>query len=143
MEQDGTEKESEGAVFRFVKSDLFENVEGKYDVIVSNPPYIPTGVIPSLMEEVRDYEPREALDGKEDGLFFYRRISSDARGFLKGGGYLFFEIGYDQAKEVSHIMESDGYRDVTVVKDFAGLDRVVYGWSGRAGLCNDMGKGRP
>ncbi len=143
MEQDGTEKESEGAVFRFVKSDLFENVEGKYDVIVSNPPYIPTGVIPSLMEEVRNYEPREALDGKEDGLFFYRRISSDARGFLKGGGYLFFEIGYDQAKEVSHIMESDGYRDVTVVKDFAGLDRVVYGWSGRAGLCNDMGKGRP
>ena len=118
----------EAASFRFVRSDLFENVEGKYDIIVSNPPYIPTGVIPSLMEEVRIYEPKEALDGKEDGLFFYREISSGARRFLKGGGYLFFEIGYDQAEAVSRIMEEDGYRDVAVVKDFAGLDRVVYGW---------------
>lgn len=141
--QDNPEGKSGTAGFRFIKSDLFENVEGKYDVIVSNPPYIPTGVIPSLMEEVRDYEPREALDGKEDGLFFYRKISSDARGFLKGGGYLFFEIGYDQAEAVSHIMESDGYQDVTVVKDFAGLDRVVYGWRRRAGLCNNMEKERP
>lgn len=116
------------AGFRFIRSDLFENVEGKYDIIVSNPPYIPTGVIPSLMEEVRDYEPMEALDGKEDGLFFYRKISSGAHGFLRGGGYLFFEIGYDQAAAVSRIMEEEGYRDVTVVKDFAGLDRVVYGW---------------
>lgn len=141
--QDNPEGKSGTAGFRFIKSDLFENVEGKYDVIVSNPPYIPTGVIPTLMEEVRDYEPREALDGKEDGLFFYRKISSDARGFLKGGGYLFFEIGYDQAEAVSHIMESDGYQDVTVVKDFAGLDRVVYGWRRRAGLCNNMEKERP
>lgn len=116
------------AGFRFIRSDLFENVEGKYDIIVSNPPYIPTGLIPSLMEEVRDYEPMEALDGKEDGLFFYRKISSGAHGFLRGGGYLFFEIGYDQAAAVSRIMEEEGYRDVTVVKDFAGQDRVVYGW---------------
>lgn len=124
----GDKTEEETVSFRFVKSDLFENVEGKYDIIVSNPPYIPTGVIPSLMEEVRVYEPKEALDGKEDGLFFYREISSGAHRFLKGGGYLFFEIGYDQAEDVSHIMEADGYQDVTVVKDFAGLDRVVFGW---------------
>lgn len=115
---------------KWIQSDLFENMEGTYDMIVSNPPYIPTGTIPSLMEEVRDYEPLEALDGKEDGLFFYRRIAAEAYGFLRNGGYLFFEIGYDQAEDVRRIMEGNGYRDIVVVKDFAGLDRVVYGWKG-------------
>ena len=81
-----------------------------------------------MMEEVRDYEPMEALDGKEDGLFFYREISVGAYDFLKGGGYLFYEIGHDQANAVEDIMEKAGYREVTVVKDYAGLDRVVYGW---------------
>ncbi len=113
---------------RFLQSDLFEKLEGKYDMIVSNPPYIPTEVISGLMEEVRDYEPMEALDGKEDGLFFYREISVGAYDFLKGGGYLFYEIGHDQANAVEDIMEKAGYREVTVVKDYAGLDRVVYGW---------------
>ena len=113
---------------RFLQSDLFEKLEGKYDMIVSNPPYIPTEVISGLMEEVRDYEPMEALDGKEDGLFFYRDISVGAYDFLKGGGYLFYEIGHDQANAVEDIMEKAGYREVTVVKDYAGLDRVVYGW---------------
>lgn len=115
---------------KWIKSDLFENIEGTYDIIVSNPPYIPAGIIPSLMEEVRDYEPLAALDGKEDGLFFYRRIAAEAYGFLRSGGYLFFEIGYDQAEAVRRIMEENGYRDIVVVKDFAGLDRVVYGWKG-------------
>lgn len=113
---------------RFLQSDLFEKLEGKYDMIVSNPPYIPTEVISGLMEEVRDYEPMEALDGKEDGLFFYREISVGAYDFLKGGGYLFYEIGHNQANAVEDIMEKAGYREVTVVKDYAGLDRVVYGW---------------
>lgn len=113
---------------RFLQSNLFEKLEGKYDMIVSNPPYIPTEVISGLMEEVRDYEPMEALDGKEDGLFFYREISVGAYDFLKGGGYLFYEIGHDQANAVEDIMEKAGYREVTVVKDYAGLDRVVYGW---------------
>ncbi len=113
---------------RFLQSDLFEKLEGKYDMIVSNPPYIPTEVISGLMEEVRDYEPMEALDGKEDGLFFYREISVGAYDFLKGGGYLFYEIGHDQANAVEDITEKAGYREVTVVKDYAGLDRVVYGW---------------
>ncbi len=90
---------------RFLQSDLFEKLEGKYDMIVSNPPYIPTEVISGLMEEVRDYEPMEALDGKEDGLFFYREISVGAYDFLKGGGYLFYEIGHDQANAVEDIME--------------------------------------
>lgn len=115
---------------RWIKSDLFEKIEGTYDMIVSNPPYIPTGVISSLMEEVRDYEPLEALDGKEDGLFFYRKIAAEAYRFLRNGGYLFFEIGCDQAEKIRHIMEGNGYRDIEVVKDFAGLDRVVYGWKG-------------
>ncbi len=113
---------------RFLQSDLFEKLEGKYDMIVSNPPYIPTEVISCLMEEVRDYEPMEALDGKEDGLFFYREISVKAYDFLRGGGYLFYEIGHDQANAVEDIMEKAGYREITVVKDYAGLDRVVYGW---------------
>lgn len=122
------EKEKGKFRCRFVQSDLFEKVEGTYDMIVSNPPYIPTEVISGLMEEVRDYEPVEALDGKEDGLFFYREIASHALAFLKGGGYLFFEIGYDQAKAVGKIMEEAGYQGITAVKDYAGLDRVVYGW---------------
>ncbi len=115
----------------FLQSDLFEKVEGCFDIIVSNPPYIPSGVIPELMEEVREHEPLAALDGKEDGLFFYRMISAQAGGYLRGGGYLFFEIGCEQAEAVKDIMEKEGYRDVTTVRDFAGLDRVVYGWKQR------------
>ncbi|NLL77566.1 MAG: peptide chain release factor N(5)-glutamine methyltransferase [Clostridiales bacterium] len=112
----------------FVRSDLFEGVEGRYDIIVSNPPYIPTGAIPGLMEEVKEYEPIQALDGREDGLFFYDRIIETAPEYLNGGGYLFFEIGYDQAEAVTEKMKKADYNGVTVVKDFAGLDRVVYGY---------------
>ena len=111
----------------FVQSNLFENVSGKYEFIVSNPPYIPTGVIPTLMEEVRDHEPVIALDGREDGLYFYRKILEKAGGYLYPGGMLFFEIGYDQAEKVSSLMREAGYQEVTVCKDLAGLDRVVYG----------------
>ena len=110
---------------------MFEKVEGCFDIIVSNPPYIPSGVIPELMEEVREHEPLAALDGKEDGLFFYRMISAQAVGSLRGGGYHCFEIGCEQADAVKDIMEKEGYRDVTTVRDFAGLDRVVYGWKQR------------
>lgn len=129
------QKETEQGVtdrrlIKFVKSDLFENIEGTYDMVVSNPPYIPAKVIPTLMEEVRDYEPAGALDGREDGLFFYRKIAAGAYGFLRGGGYLFFETGCDQAEAVECIMEENGYRDIVIVKDFAGLNRVVYGWKG-------------
>ena len=111
----------------FVQSNLFENISGKYEFIVSNPPYIPTGVIPTLMEEVRDHEPVSALDGREDGLYFYREIVEKAGEYLYPGGMLFFEIGYDQAEKVSSLMRKAGYQEVTVCKDLAGLDRVVYG----------------
>lgn len=111
----------------FVQSDLFENIEGKYDVIVSNPPYIPTKVIETLEAEVRDYDPMNALDGKEDGLHFYRRIVDKAGEYLYPGGMLFFEIGHDQAEAVKSLMMEAGYVDVSVCKDLGGLDRVVYG----------------
>lgn len=117
--------ETGGAVF--LQSDLFENVEGLFDVIVSNPPYIPGNEIETLMPEVRDHEPRLALDGAGDGLFFYRRIVAESTGYLSGGGMLFFEIGYDQAEAVSRLMEEAGFLEINIVKDYAGLDRVVYG----------------
>ena len=111
----------------FLKSNLFEKVDGKFDIIVSNPPYIKTEVIKTLMPEVRNFEPMMALDGTEDGLYFYRRIIADAKNHLTRGGQLFFEIGYDQGEEVSDLMRENGYVDVEVAKDLAGLDRVVYG----------------
>lgn len=116
-----------GLVVRFVHSDLFEKIEGKYEIIVSNPPYIRSSDIPGLMEEVRDHDPLMALDGGEDGLCFYRKIIEQAGGYLYPGGMLFFEVGHDQAQDVSQDMIKAGYRDVEICKDLAGLDRVVYG----------------
>ena len=116
---------------RFLEGNLFEGLEDRFDMIVSNPPYIKTDVINTLMPEVREYEPVMALDGGTDGLAFYRRIAGDAGAYLNGGGMLFFEIGCEQAADVCKIMEAAGFREVEVVKDFAGLDRVVYGsWFG-------------
>lgn len=111
----------------FLQSDLFEKVEGKFEIIVSNPPYIASAEVEKLMPEVRDHEPRMALDGTEDGLYFYRRIIEEAGKHLVSSGMLFFEIGYDQGQEVSELMREHGYREVQVVQDYAGLDRVVYG----------------
>lgn len=111
----------------FVQSDLFEGVEGKFDFIVSNPPYIRSDVIPTLMMEVKEFEPMLALDGKEDGLFFYRRIIRDAKKHLVHGGKLFFEIGHDQREDVINCMKSEGYAEINCRQDYAGLDRVVSG----------------
>lgn len=111
----------------FVKSDLFQEVGGKFEMIVSNPPYIRSAEIEGLMPEVRDHEPHTALDGGEDGLFFYREITAKAKNYLAGGGMLFYEIGYDQGEAVKDIMEENGFREVRVEKDFSGLDRVVSG----------------
>lgn len=113
-----------------IKSDLFENITGQFDMIVSNPPYIQTSVIDTLMPEVRDHEPRLALDGSEDGLLFYRKIVQESVIYLKQGGMLFFEIGYDQGEAVSQLMEQSGFLEVRVIKDYGGLDRVVYGTRG-------------
>lgn len=112
---------------RFVCSDLFEAIDEKFDIIVSNPPYIRTDVIETLMPEVRDHDPRMALDGTADGLYFYRRIIEESGNYLKRGGQLFFEIGHDQAEDVSTLMQSHGYKEIEIKKDYAGLDRVVYG----------------
>lgn len=111
----------------FLHSDLFSKVEGQYDVIVSNPPYIRTSVIEGLKEEVKFHDPFIALDGKEDGLYFYRRIVAESSKYLRKGGKLYFEIGHDQGDDVSELMKDAGFSDVTVKKDLAGLDRVVFG----------------
>lgn len=111
----------------FLQSDLFEKVEGKFEIIVSNPPYIASAEVEKLMPEVRDHEPRMALDGTEDGLYFYRRIIEEAGKHLVSSGMLFFEIGYDQGQAVSKLMRTEGYCEVQVVQDYAGLDRVVLG----------------
>lgn len=113
----------------FVQGDLFQAVdmEEKFDIIVSNPPYIKTSVIETLMPEVRDYEPVLALDGREDGLFFYGRIIEQAGAYLLGGGMLFLEIGYDQGEDVSRLLRRAGYTEVEIYKDYAGNDRVVQG----------------
>lgn len=116
-----------GVNAQFLLSDLFEKVEGLYDIIVSNPPYIRTSVIEELKEEVKFHDPYIALDGKEDGLHFYRRIVEESPRYLKKGGKLYFEIGHDQGEDVSKLMKDAGFVDVTVKKDLAGLDRVVFG----------------
>ena len=110
-----------------VQSDLFANIVGRYDVIVSNPPYIPTAVIEELKEEVKCHDPFIALDGKEDGLYFYREIVEKSPKYLVHGGKLYFEIGHDQGEAVKMLMEQVGFIDVQVKKDLTGLDRVVFG----------------
>lgn len=111
----------------FLKSDLYEKVTGKFDLLVSNPPYIERKVIPTLMEEVREYDPYIALDGGEDGLDFYRRIIGGAQDYLKRGGQILMEIGSGQAKAVSELLREAGFKEIDVCRDFAGLDRVVSG----------------
>mgnify|MGYP001042594736 FL=1 len=110
----------------FICSDLFEKIEGKYDIIVSNPPYIKSEDYISLMPEVRDHEPKLALEAGTDGLIFYRRIINDLPRFLNPGGFVFFEIGYDQGGAVEKLLSKAGFTDIKVKKDLSGLDRVVY-----------------
>lgn len=111
----------------FMESDLFEHAEGVFDCIISNPPYIKSAEIPELMPEVREHEPLSALDGREDGLYFYRKIINGAKAYLKPSGWLFFEIGYDQGEAVSGMMRCAGYEKIEIKKDLAGLNRVVLG----------------
>lgn len=109
----------------FVESNLFENVREKYDIIISNPPYIPTGDIDTLMEEVKDYEPHLALDGSGDGLKFYREICNQLQNYLNQHGKIFFEIGYDQGKAVSDLLRKNHFNHIQVLKDLSGNDRMV------------------
>ncbi len=110
----------------FIESDLFSQITQRdFDIMVSNPPYIATEVIDTLMDEVKLHDPYIALDGKEDGLHFYRKISKQAREHLKKDGILALEIGYDQGISVSDILQKDGYTDIKCYKDLSGLDRVI------------------
>ncbi|MGN8761648.1 HemK/PrmC family methyltransferase [Oribacterium sp. HCP3S3_B9] len=119
--------------FTLLRSDMFsalaERTEDgalkRYDVIVSNPPYIPSAVVDELEPEVRDYEPRIALDGTADGLRFYRILAEESVRYLKPGGRIYLEIGYDQGERVPALLAAAGFRDITVIRDFGGNDRVV------------------
>ena len=121
-----------GVRINFIKSDIFENIPAKetnggYDVIVSNPPYIPTRDIEGLMPEVRDYEPHIALDGGVDGYDFYKRIIAESPSYLAENGLLIFEIGYDQGETLRGLFESEGFCDIRILKDIQGLDRIAAG----------------
>ncbi|MDO4266559.1 MAG: HemK/PrmC family methyltransferase [Eubacteriales bacterium] len=118
---------------RFVQTDLFSGLYDimgelgmeQFDVIVSNPPYIRSEEIGTLLPEVRDFEPRIALDGSEDGLHFYRRIAKEAGPYLREGGSLYLEIGADEAVAVCELLKDAGFQDINVIRDLAGKDRVV------------------
>lgn len=111
------------------EGDLFAAIPGRkrFDIIVSNPPYIASAVIDGLQQEVKAYEPRLALDGKEDGLFFYRRIAEEGKAYMNPGGRIYLEIGYDQGETVPEILRKAGFTDVAVYRDLAGQNRVVRG----------------
>lgn len=115
---------------KFIKSDLLNKIKEqnlKYDILISNPPYIKEEVINTLMDDVKNYEPHAALSGGDDGLDFYRKIINESKYVLKGKKILAFEIGYDQGKEVKNMMLDHGFGNVRIVKDLAGLDRTVIG----------------
>ena len=109
---------------KFIKSDMFKNISGKFDLIISNPPYIRTDVIKTLSEEVKN-EPILALDGGIKGLDFYNIIAENAKKYLNENGYLVLEIGYDQKKEVVNLLEAQEYSEIRVIKDMGGNDRVI------------------
>ena len=128
----GENARSLGAPVELVQGDLFENVQGTFDYILSNPPYIPSKVIDGLMPEVRDHEPRLALDGTEDGLHFYRRIVREATKRLRPGGRLLFEIGQEQGEALLSLLQEAGYEETAIRQDLAGLDRIAVGrWPGK------------
>ncbi len=117
-----------GLDVEIIDTDLFSNITSSYDMIISNPPYIKTADLKTLMPEVIDHEPTLALDGGDDGLIFYEKIANAAaKEYLNEGGMLLFEIGYDEAAEVENIMEGLKFTGIKTVKDLAGLDRVITG----------------
>ncbi len=111
----------------FINSDLFENVIGTVDVLISNPPYINKLDMDTLMKDVIDFEPTNALYGGIDGLDFYRDIINNAHNYINNNGMIFFEIGYDQGLAVQNLLLHKNFENVNIVKDYKGFDRVVYG----------------
>ena len=130
-EENGRRLEIPGDQLAWVRGDLFEKLEGPFDLLVSNPPYIPSGELSGLQEEVRLHAPALALDGHEDGLYFYRRIAAEAGKYLRDGAFLMLEIGWDQGEAVRGLLEAAGYQEVEVKKDLSGNDRVVRGRYGK------------
>ncbi len=118
---------------KFINSDIFKNINERYDLIVSNPPYIEKDVIKTLEPDVRDYEPLLALDGGSDGLDFYKRIINEFSNYININGSIIFEIGYNQGKAVSEFLSAYSFEKISIEKDLAGLDRVVIG----SNLCYD------
>ncbi|MBQ9199327.1 MAG: peptide chain release factor N(5)-glutamine methyltransferase [Lachnospiraceae bacterium] len=118
-----------GAKCSIIKSDLFENIKDRYDIIMSNPPYIRTSDIDDIMEEVREFEPHIALDGDSDGLSFYKRLAGEAREFLYKGGILIMEIGFDQYEDVRELLINNKFNNISVIKDYSGLDRIVVAYA--------------
>ncbi|MCR5210381.1 MAG: peptide chain release factor N(5)-glutamine methyltransferase [Lachnospiraceae bacterium] len=114
-----------GLAAEFIQSDLYENIDGCFDIIVSNPPYIKTDVIATLMPEVRDHDPYIALDGGEDGLDFYRKIIAGAVSHLNRNGKVYLEIGYDEQDAVEEILRNNSFKNITTIKDYSDLPRVV------------------
>lgn len=123
-----------GVIFR--RSDMFSAFPEteRFNVIVSNPPYIPSAVIEGLEPEVRDHEPRGALDGTADGLYFYRILAEECAKHLTPGGHVYFEIGYDQGAAVKELLDIHGFKDTRVIQDLTGKDRVVCGTWQTAGV---------
>lgn len=111
----------------FIKSDLYKELPNdiRFDLIVSNPPYIRTGEIEKLDDEVKDFEPKLALDGGKDGLDFYKKILNLSKDFINKNGSLYFEIGYDQAKDVVDLAKKEGYYNIKIIKDLSGKDRGI------------------
>ena len=130
-EENGRRLEIPGDQLAWVRGDLFEKLEGPFDLLVSNPPYILSGELSGLQEEVRLHDPALALDGHEDGLYFYRRIAAEAGKYLRDGAFLMLEIGWDQGEAVRGLLEAAGYQEVEVKKDLSGNDRVVRGRYGK------------
>lgn len=116
-----------GVSAAFVLSDLFAEIEGSFDLITANPPYIPSGQLEDLMPEVRDHEPRMALDGDEDGLAFYRRIAGQAPDYLREGGWLLMEIAFDQGQAVRQMLSDGPFEEIEIIQDLSGRDRVLKG----------------
>lgn len=116
-----------GVSAAFVLSDLFAEIEGSFDLITANPPYIPSGQLEDLMPEVRDHEPRMALDGDEDGLAFYRRIADQAPDYLREGGWLLMEIAFDQGQAVRQMLSDGPFEEIEIIQDLSGRDRVLKG----------------
>ncbi|MBQ2754137.1 MAG: peptide chain release factor N(5)-glutamine methyltransferase [Clostridia bacterium] len=130
--QNNAESNKAGKRFKTIKCDILNEMpEGKFNVILSNPPYIPPKVIETLEDDVKKYEPYHALNGGDDGLVFYRKISETGKKLLTDKYFIALEVGHDQSEQVMEILKNDGYENITAIKDLAGIERVVIARSSR------------